>query len=362
MANKDYITASDLAFVPHPGATLAESLKENGMGVKEFATRVSKPEKTIYEIIRGDSSITDAMAIAFESVLLIPSRFWMNRQHNYDEYKARKELEKAQAKEFEWAKLFPYAEMVKYGYVETATTLKAKYANLLRFFRVNSSSAWEDIFINQKLKLSFRISVKNSNNAYALSAWLRQGEIMAENAQSVGDYSEAQLRTMMPTITGAMYDATKFLSEFVSICGCCGVKVIYIKQLKKAPVSGCVRWIGGNPCVFLTDRFKRYDAFCFSALHEIGHILKHGKKKDIFIEEVGNEADEKEKEADNFASQYLISDELAYILKSEKPTKQKIYRLSRKYKVNPGIIVGRLHHDKIIPYSALRDMIPSVEI
>lgn len=360
MANKNRITASDLAVVPHPGTTLAESLKENGMGIKEFAIRVGKPSKTIHEVIKGDSAITDSMAIAFEKVLHIPSRFWMNRQHIYDEYKARKALESEQAKELEWVKLFPYAEMAKNQYVEATTKLREKQINILKFFRVNSSSAWEDIYINQKLKLSFRISVKNSRNAYALSAWLRQCEIMAENAPSVGDYSDAQLRALLPTITSAMYNAQTFKDEFVRICGCCGVKVIYIKQLKKAPISGCVRWINGNPCVFLTDRFKRYDAFCFSALHEVGHILKHGKKKDIFIDEVvGKETDDKEKEADNFAMQQLIPKDLI-LLVSENPTKQRIYELSQKYKVNPSIIVGRLQHDKVIPYSAFRDMIPYV--
>ena len=41
-------------FVPkvvfHPGVTLAEKLKEMNMSIKEFALRVSKPEKTIHAV------------------------------------------------------------------------------------------------------------------------------------------------------------------------------------------------------------------------------------------------------------------------------------------------------------------------
>ena len=52
----------------HPGETLAEKLKEMGMGPKEFAVRTGKPEKTISEILNSKSSITPEMAVQFESV------------------------------------------------------------------------------------------------------------------------------------------------------------------------------------------------------------------------------------------------------------------------------------------------------
>ena len=57
----------------HPGETLADKLEEMGMGVKEFAVRTSKPEKTIIAVIKGDSAITSDMSVAFETVSKIPS-------------------------------------------------------------------------------------------------------------------------------------------------------------------------------------------------------------------------------------------------------------------------------------------------
>ena len=57
-------------FVPpvefHPGITLSEKLKEMGMSVKEFAVRTSKPEKTIFAVIGGKSSVTSEMAEALD--------------------------------------------------------------------------------------------------------------------------------------------------------------------------------------------------------------------------------------------------------------------------------------------------------
>ena len=68
-------------FIPqvrfHPGITLNEKLEEMEMSVKEFALRTSKPEKTIFAVIGGNSSVTPDMAVAFESVTKIPAHFWL---------------------------------------------------------------------------------------------------------------------------------------------------------------------------------------------------------------------------------------------------------------------------------------------
>ena len=69
---------------PHPGETLEEKLQEIGMGPKEFGIRTGIPEKTVYAIIKGESSITTEMAVQFESVTKIPANFWLNSQRLYD--------------------------------------------------------------------------------------------------------------------------------------------------------------------------------------------------------------------------------------------------------------------------------------
>ncbi len=81
--------ASKLITVYHPGTTLAEKLKEMKMSVKEFAVRVSIPEKTILAVLNGNSSVTTEMAVSFEKVTKIPASFWLRKQQMYDEYAAR---------------------------------------------------------------------------------------------------------------------------------------------------------------------------------------------------------------------------------------------------------------------------------
>ena len=73
----------------HPGVTLEEKLQEIGIDPKEFGIRTGIPEKTVYAIIKGESSITAEMAVQFESVTNILENFWLNNQRLYDEYVAR---------------------------------------------------------------------------------------------------------------------------------------------------------------------------------------------------------------------------------------------------------------------------------
>ncbi len=80
--------------VSHPGLTLIEKLKELGMGNKEFSVRVSKPEKTITAVTKGDSSITAEMAVKFEDVLKIPASYWLSRQRRFNEYQAIHKISK----------------------------------------------------------------------------------------------------------------------------------------------------------------------------------------------------------------------------------------------------------------------------
>lgn len=293
----------------HPGITLREKLDEMGMSVKEFAVRTSKPEKTINAVLFGKSSLTPDMAVAFEQITLIPARLWMNLQRNYDEYVARVKRESVLTDEntIVWAKCFPYAKMAKLGWVPAAHNMSEKIANLFSFFKITTASAWANLFLNQALKSEFRLSLSCSKDPHSISAWLRQGEILAETTITKKHYSSDLLKEKLPQMLLLVREqpATAF-SQLSILCSEVGIKLIYIPHIPHAPVNGCARWIEDTPCVQMTDRQKQNDDFWFSFFHEIGHILLHGKK-DVFLEDKAylEQQKDKELEADRFALQML---------------------------------------------------------
>lgn len=306
------IMASTQQYFPsivfHPGETLAEKLEEMEMGPKEFAIRTGKPEKTISAVLKGDSSITPDMAIQFENVTKIPAGFWLDHQKSYDEHIARERQESSIEAASEWARSFPIAAMTKLGWIPPKSTIHEKTVALLSFFGFANHKAWEDYYFNQQLKVAFRISLASTSQPYAISAWLRMGELQAARL-SVKPYSEKTFKALLPKIEALMIDPpTDFLSRLQELCAAGGVKLVCTPCLPKASVAGSARWLNETPLIQLTDKYRHNDIFWFTFFHEVGHILRHGKK-DVFLEAVAyREKDmKKEKEADEFANEWMPS-------------------------------------------------------
>ncbi|MEI7983386.1 MAG: ImmA/IrrE family metallo-endopeptidase [Bacteroidota bacterium] len=348
--------------IPHPCEILVEKLQEIGMGPKEFAVRTGKPEKTITAVLKGDSAITPEMAILFENVLMIPARFWLENQRDYDEYIARTRRVTAIEEALEWAKNFPYVQMAKYGWLASTRKAEEKVVELFHFFGLSSKSAWENYYLGQKLKLSFRISLKHTSEPYAVSAWLRQGDIIASKLPA-GGFDEKKFMTNLRLIKTLMAEQPPdFFPKLQTLCAEAGVKVVYTPCLPKAPISGSSRWLNDTPLIQLSARYGQNDRFWFTFFHEAGHILLHGKKyislENIDFTEV--EAD-KEKEADGFSESWTFSlQQEKEVLAAIPMTVENIIAFAKKFNTHPAMIIGRFQHKKLLPYNMGREFIVPV--
>jgi HTH-type transcriptional regulator/antitoxin HigA len=343
--------------VPHPGETLAEKLEEMEMPKNEFALRTGKPEKTIIAIVNGKSSITPDMAVQFENVTKIPANFWMNHQRGYDEYIAREKRQTVIQEALAWAKQFPLADMIKKGWLPQVATIEEKTMEMLAFFGFSNHTAWEDYYFKQQLKVAFRISLAQTKEPYAISAWLRKGELQAAELEA-NDYSEKKFKEALPELKAIMANHPEgFFNQLQGICLEAGVKVVHTPCINKAPISGSTRWLNDTPFIQLTGRYNRNDSFWFTFFHEAGHILLHGKK-DVFLEKVeySDKDLEKEQEADYFACKWTLTyEEEAEILAAAPLSEEDIREFAKQFNTHPAIIIGRLQHKKLIPYSLGRE-------
>ena len=349
--------------VSHPGFTLREKLVELGMSQKEFAVRSGKPEQTIVKVINGESSLTPDMAVQFESVLGIPANFWLNRQQNYDEALAREKRRELLALARTWASSFPYAQMVKRGWLPKKKSWEEKAEAVLCFFAMSGPKAWEEYYLTQKLKVSFRISLAHFSEPYAISAWLRQGELSAMELDAPS-FSEKTFKTNLESIKKVMAEhPDDFFPLLQQLCLEAGVKVVYTLCLPKAPIHGSTRWLHDNtPLIQLSARYKQNDRFWFTFFHEAGHILLHGKKY-ISLEDDCFEAEDKvkEAEADAFAERWTFSEEEERaVIESGALTESAIIDFAQKFGTHPAMIIGRFHHKKLLPYHIGRQFIQPV--
>ena len=345
--------------VSHPGMILEEKLEELNMPVKEFAVRTGKPEQTIIKVLNGKSSITPDMAIQFEKVLGIPAKGWLRHDRAYQEYKARIKYRQAIKAAIDWMRRFPYKDMVKCRWVADTRKPEERVENLFSFFGVSSAEAWADYFMEGKLKVSFRLSLKSAQNPEALSVWLRHGEITAPKMEAA-PYDPNKFKTALKQLKQFIHtpEDPAFFRKLQETCAQAGVKVIYSPKIKGAPVSGATRFIGDHPVIQISNRYKWHDTFWFNFFHEAGHILKHGRK-DVFLEGIEyDEADQKkEKEADTFAARQLLPGKiLENLISSDTITEESILQAAEQANTHPGIVVGRLQYEKIIEYNQFNEL------
>ena len=356
-------------YAVHPGETLREKLEELRMPSKEFAVRTGKPAETISKILSGRSSITPEMAVQFEKVLGISAKFWIKKQSNYNEFTARQKHKEEIKSAMEWAKNFPYPQMVKIGLVKGTRKLEEKAEELLEYFNISKPDAWENIYFNKQTPVYFRISLKHAKDPYALSALLQMGEIKAGEIKRI-EFNKTKLKEILPQLKHIMaLEPIDFLRQIQKKCLSAGIKVVYTPNLPKTVVHGTVRWIDNVPVLQMTDRLKRYDVFWFSFFHEIGHILLHNNKKNIFLEEVkaNDNKDKQEKEADNFAAKWLLTDdEYSQVINAIELNRNDIKTINfyaEKFKTHKDIIIGRiLHHNKnLYKNSSYRNKIKTID-
>jgi HTH-type transcriptional regulator/antitoxin HigA len=106
----------------------------------------------------------------------------------------------------------------------------------------------------------------------------------------------------------------------------------------------------GNPVVALTLRYDRLDNFWFVLLHELGHIFLHlytALRLDFFDEEDGAESDGLEREADKFALERLIPEEIwKQCLSRFAMTEEAVLIDAERLDVHPSIIAGRIRKER----------------
>jgi HTH-type transcriptional regulator/antitoxin HigA len=341
--------------VSPPGATLAELLEGRGMTQAELAARTGRPKQHINEIVAGKAPITHDMAIQLERSLGAPAAFWNNREARYREHLAREAEHDRLASQIEWLAQFPVKEMTKWGWLKPLQDKVEQVRELLNYFGVASPVEWRDIWSSRQF--AFRKSEAFESHLGALSAWLRRGEVVAREIASQ-PFDESRLRASLPKLRALTLagEPSEFVPRITELCAAAGVAVVFVPELTGCRASGVTQWLTPEKALIqLSLRYKTDDHLWFTFFHEVGHILLHGKKE-VFVEWDGSDT-EKEQQANRFAAESLIPAAQWKTIRSKGPySKAAIRNFAASAGVAPGIVVGRLQHEHLLPPSYCNDL------
>jgi len=336
-----------------PGDTLLELLDSLGMSQRDLATRSGRPVKTINEIIKGKAGITAQTALQFERILGVPASFWNNLERNYRDALARiAEQENLQA-QAAWLGKFPFNAMTKAGWLRACKNPIDQLRELLNFFGIASPTQWRELWANEQV--AYRKSGVFQSHPIAVTAWLRKGDLEAQRLPCE-PYDKNRFRTELKSIRNLTVETepSVFVPRLESLAATAGVAVVLVRELPGIRISGAARWLSSNKALIqLTLRYSPKDHLWFSFFHEAAHIL-YDKKGEKFLDEDntgGKSTSHQEDRADRFAGDFLIPpDKYTKFCKEEDFSRASVERFSTEIGIAPGIVVGRLQHDEVIPY------------
>jgi len=338
-----------------PGETLLETIEAIGMSQAELSERMGRPKKTINEIIKGKTAITPETALQLERVLGIQASFWNNREREYRESVARIQERATLQSQIDWLMLFPLKEMISFGWVKASDSKIEQLQELLNFFGIATPNEWSNLWSG--LPVAFRQSAAYSADLGSVAAWLRQGELDAQQIEC-SPYTEEKFRSALSDIRIWTSESPEvFVPRIQEACAQAGVAVVFVKELPRIRTSGATRWLTPSKALLqLSLRYKRDDQLFFTLFHEAAHILLHGKRE-IFLED-DEKGNDKEMEADRFAADVLIPPEEYDQFKPSKKfySKEDILDFASRIGIAPGIVVGRLQHDGKLKPSFCNDL------
>ena len=331
-----------------PGVVLEEHLAARGLSNAEFARRCGRSAKLISEIVAGKAPVEPVTARQFEKVLGVSARIWLGIEAEYRLHQERvAEAEDEEA--ITWAKRLPFKDLVKRGEVEGGASDGEIVSRLLSFFGVASVEAWHTRY--NPGQVAYRHSSAFESDSYALATWLRLAEVTGAS-QETADYREAAFKSALSEVRGLTREAVpQSLTDAKRLCNEAGVALALVKPLPKIRVSGAAWWLSPRrPIIALSARHKTDDHLWFSFFHEAAHILLHSKKS-VFIDGAKGTDDETEAEANDWASNFLLSPKHWQRIAGATPlSSARIRAFADEQGIAPGIVVGRLQHEGRLPW------------
>jgi HTH-type transcriptional regulator / antitoxin HigA len=215
--------------------------------------------------------------------------------------------------------------------------------------------SWDELW--NQVQTAFRKSPSLKSKPGSVAAWLRKGRIDSFELPTHPFEAEG-FRKVLEEIRGLTRALPgDFAEQMVSLSIRVGVKVVFVPELPNTCAWGATRWLTQTSALIqLSLRYRTDDHFWFTFFHEAGHILLHGKR-DVFVESDDGSKNVEEEEADAFARDFLIApNKYSAFLRKRSMSCVAVERFAYEIGIAPGIVVGRLQHDRHLTRTSCNDL------
>jgi plasmid maintenance system antidote protein VapI len=337
------------AFQPNwaspPGETILSILRARDIPVYRFSELVGLAEHEALRLLSGKYPIDSDLAKRISAKLGSTPRFWTERERRYQSSLKTLALRRPELEQ--WFRSFPIAKMREMGWISKFANHTEAPFELLDFFAVSTVAQWKDEHVSRLERIKFRTSSTFENGTTATTAWLRRGELVAQEVSSKNWNPEGFRKCLRGLKSLSMEPSPRaFLPRLQTECAKYGVAVVVERCPSGCAASGAtLRLESGRGLLLLSARFLSDDHFWFSFFHEAAHLILHGAELRIEGEGLSGTSTQ-EAEANQFAQKIILEPHGESELKALPINKFAIARFARRCGVSPGMIVGQLQNKK----------------
>jgi len=352
-----HITRSPRRLSP-PADTIVDSLESLGWTQADLAERMGRTPKHVQDLVKNKTRISSDTAVELSRTIGGSVQFWLNLEANYQAAMAERESLKRHEGDRSWLKELPVAQMQKLGWIASASQATVRVDACLRFFGVASVKGWRDRYASQLV--AFRTGKNGAGrNVGAITAWMRRAE-MVGGKMNTQSWSKSRFTEIVATAARCRTPASdqiRAMKETQAEWATAGVAVVFVRRPQPCTVFGAAKWLTPDRALIaVSNRYATADQLWFTLLHEAAHLLLHGKKKPHVDNADTDNDDAEERQADNFAAERLIPrtswTTFLEALGDRRPSPADVCRFADRQQVAPGIVVGRLQHEKLITFAS----------
>lgn len=341
------------SWATHPGEHLLEHLEVRGLTQAQFARLAGLSPKLVSTIVTGANPVTAETAIKLERVLGVKAYIWTGIQANWDLFQARKQTDSTFNVK-SWLSLFPLGDLRKRSYLPDTKDEGVTLDALLHLFGIGTPDAFPTKLAS--LAVHHRRAKSYESSECHVFTWLMLGEYSARQI-NMPPFDADKFKQAVSAIRElTTQDPNCFEPRMKELCRNAGVALIFEPPIGKTCLFGSARWFDGDRAIIqLSLRMKTNDHFWWTFFHEAAHILLHRGKN--FLDDKNGVGDGAEEEADHWAQENLVGVRRFDVFKATRPRSEAaIKRFALETDLHPGIIVGMLQHDGIIPFRNLNGL------
>ena len=347
-------------WISSPGDTVLDLVEERGWTQADLAGRLGYSRKHVNQLVRGKASLSEDAALRLHRVLGGSVGFWLTREARYRERLAASREAGLYEDWVDWLEELPVSAMMKAGAISkrrmVASAKPLVVAECLAFFGVASPEQWGARY--QGTQGAFRRGTARAGDLASTAVWLRLGEMQAEQLR-VPAYDPDRFNQALAEIRELTVEPPDvFEPRMRGLLERAGVAFALVPSIPKAGVSGVARWLNRNPLIQLSLFGKTNDRFWFTFFHEAAHILLHaGDRKSVWLDDARRPAgvDEAESEANDWATACLIPSRHEAELR-RLGDRESVLAFAHRIGVHPGIVVGRLQHERLLAFGQMNDL------